>query len=246
MLRFTLFRVSIGVHWSFALIGIIVLNVYDLPEVVGWVVGVLLAVLAHELGHALTARAFGADPVKITLFGLGGLTQYPADTELTPGKRFLIAASGSAVGMALGGALYLARNTDPVSGLFPFGLALVNGFIIAGLLWGALNWLPILPLDGGNMAWHALEFVTPTYALRIAKGLTIIAAAVAAYLAIDLWESTFAAVFVAIIALQGLRIPERDAKPKPRPRPRPTSEDDADLLSIFDKPRDRENQPPPQ
>ncbi|MDJ0925089.1 MAG: hypothetical protein QNJ77_11055 [Acidimicrobiia bacterium] len=244
MLRFSLFRVAIAVHWSFALIGIIVINVYDLPEVVGWVVGVLLAVLAHELGHALTARAFGADPVKITLFGLGGLTQYPADTQLTPGKRFLIAASGSAVGMTLGGALFLARNTAAVTGLFPFGLALANGFIIAGLLWGALNWLPILPLDGGNMAWHALEFVTPTYALRIAKGLTIVAGAVVAYLAISLWDNTFGAVFVGIIALQGLRIPERGTKPKPRPQPTP--EEDADLLSIFDKPRDRENQPPQQ
>ena len=91
------------------------------------------------------------------------------------------------------------------------------------------------------MAWHALEFVTPKYALRIAKGLTIVAAAAIAYVAIDLWDNTFGAVFVAIIALQGLRITEPGAKPKPRPQPSPAAE--ADLLSIFDQPRDKGDQP---
>ncbi len=241
MLRFPLLKIPVAVHWSFALIGILVLGVYEPAEVVGWVFGVFLAVLFHEMGHALTARAFGAHPVKITLFGLGGVTTYPADTELTPGRRFLIAASGSAVGMTLGGLLFLVRNTEPVAGLFPFGRAFVSGFIVAGLLWGALNWLPILPLDGGNMAWHALEFVTPRFALRIAKGLTIVTATAIAYVAISWWDNTFGAVFVAIIASQGLRIPEPGAKPKPRPRPSPDAE--ADLLSIFDQPKDKGDQP---
>lgn len=238
MLRFSLLRVPVAVHWSFALIGILVLGTYSGAEVVGWVVGIFLAVVSHEMGHALTARSFGADPVTITLFGLGGLTQYPADTRLTPGRRFLIAASGSAVGMTLGGLLWLSNDSEFVTGLFPFGRALVSGFIVAGLLWGALNWLPILPLDGGNMAWHALEAVTPKYALRIAKGLTIVTAVALAYVAVDRWDNTFGAVFVGVIALQGLRIPERGAVSKPRPRPSLSQEES--LLSIFDKPRDQD------
>lgn len=240
MLRFSVLRVPVAVHWSFALIGLLFLGDSSGPEVVGSVVGIFLAVLSHELGHALTARGFGANPVTITLFGLGGLTQYPGDARLTPGRRFLIAASGSAVGMTLGGLLWLSRNSDLVRGLFPFAHALVWGFILAGLIWGALNWLPILPLDGGNMAWNALEIVTPTYALRIAKALTIVTAAVAAYLAINLWEATFGAIFVGIIALQGLRMPERDAVAKPRRPTRPSVEDGESLLSIFDKPRDQD------
>ena len=235
MLRFSLLRIPVAVHWSFALIGIFVLGRLDPREVAGRVTGIFLAVLAHELGHALVARGFGAHPVTITLFGLGGLTQYPADTKLTPGRRFLIAASGSAVGMVLGGSLYVARNTELIGGLFPFGRAMVSGFILAGLLWGALNWLPILPLDGGNMAWHALEFVTPKYALRVAKGLTVVTAAAAAFLIIQLWDNTFGAVFIGIIALQGMRIPERNTPPKPRPEPAPHQTDE--LLSIFDQPR---------
>lgn len=232
MLRFSVTRIPIAVHWSFVLIGVLVIGQFEIPEVVGFIVGVFIAVLSHEMGHALTARRFGADPVTITLFGLGGLTQYPADTQLTPGRRFLIAASGSAVGMTLGGLFYLARNTDVALDMFPFGRAVMWGIIVAGLLWGALNWLPILPLDGGNMAWHALEVVAPVYALRIAKVLTAITAALVAYLAVSIWDNTFGAVFLAVIAMQGLRIPERNAPP--RPRPRSTSADQESLLSIFD------------
>ncbi|MCP4966546.1 MAG: hypothetical protein GY926_15115 [bacterium] len=232
MLRLSIARIPVAVHWSFAFIGVLVIRQFEIPEVIGFVVGVFIAVLSHEMGHALTARHFGAKSVTITLFGLGGLTQYPADTPLTPGRRFLIAASGSAVGMALGGLVWLGRNTDVALNMFSFGRAVMWGIVVAGLFWGALNWLPILPLDGGNMTWHALEAVTPTYALRIAKGLTIVTAAVVAYLAITLWDNTFGAVFLVLIASQGLRIPERNATA--RPRPRPTPGDEESLLSIFD------------
>ncbi len=236
MLRFSVFGIPVGLHWTFALIGVIAIRNNPIELVVAFVVGVFIAVLAHELGHALTARAFGARPVKITLMGLGGLTQYPVTPQLTPGRRFLIAASGSAVGMTLGGAVFLMRNTDFARDLFDYGYMIGVGIVIAGLIWGALNWLPILPLDGGNMVWHALEIIVPRHALRIAKGLTIVSAAAVVYLAINLWDNTFGAVFVAIIALQGLQIRDPNAA---RPRPQPSRVDESSLLSIFDdEPKD--------
>ncbi len=232
MLRFSMFGIPVAVHWSFLFIGILAMG-QPAELIFAFVVGVFIAVLAHEMGHALTARAFGAKSVTVTLFGLGGLTQYPANTPLTPGRRFLIAASGSAVGMTLGGAVFLTRNTAFARDLFDYGRMIGVGVVIAGLLWGALNWLPILPLDGGNMVRSALDAVTPKYALRITKALTIITAAVVAYLAIDLWDNTFGAVFLAIIALQGLQTPEADAPA--RARPRPAAADETSLLSIFDE-----------
>ena len=230
MLRFSMFGIPVGVHWSFPLIGILVIGSNPLELVAAFVIGVFIAVLAHELGHALTARAFGAKSIKVTLFGLGGLTQYPVKTPLTAGQQFLIAASGSAVGMAIGGGVFVSRHAGFVRDLPDFVYAVGVGVVIAGLLWGALNWLPILPLDGGNMARYALAIATPTYALRIAKGLTIVTAAVIIYVAINLWDNTFGAVFVGIIALQGLQIPERTS---PEPKPRAVT-DPGSLLSIFD------------
>ena len=35
VLRFPVFRIPVAVHWSFALIGVLVLRVYDIPEVIG-------------------------------------------------------------------------------------------------------------------------------------------------------------------------------------------------------------------
>ena len=58
------------------------------------------------------------------------------------------------------------------------------------------------------------------------------------YLALNVSDKTFGAVFVGIIALQGLRMPERGAAAKPRPQP--TRVDDDSLLSIFDKPQQEE------
>lgn len=232
MLRFSVLRIPIGVHWSFALIGILVIRNNPLELVAGFVVGVFVAVLAHELGHALTARAFGAESVKITLFGLGGLTQYPITSRLTAGQQFLIAASGSAVGMTLGGAVYLLRDTSLASDVPDVVYAVGVGVAIAGLLWGVLNWLPILPLDGGNMARYALELVTPVYALRIAKALTVVAAAIVVYLAATVWDNTFGAVFIAVIALQGLQTPEHHGSTQPQqPSVQP---DPSSVLSIFE------------
>jgi stage IV sporulation protein FB len=230
MLRFSVFNIPVGVHWSFLLIGVLVIGNNPVQLVAAFVIGVFIAVLAHELGHALTARAFGAESIKITLFGLGGLTQYPLRTPLSEGKQFLIAASGSLVGMTVGGAVFLTRHASFVHDLPDFVYAIGVGIAVAGLMWGALNWLPILPLDGGNMARHALAIVTPKYALRIAKALTVVVAAAVAYFALTVWDNTFGAVFVGIIALQGLQTPEpTSTRPKPKPAADPGS-----LLSIFE------------
>ena len=67
----------------------------------GWVAIMFAGVLMHELGHALTARAFGQRPF-ITLHGLGGLTTWRATGAMSPGRRLLIAAAGPSVGIAIG------------------------------------------------------------------------------------------------------------------------------------------------
>ena len=69
---------------------------------------VLLSVLAHELGHALSGRAFGLKPFVI-LHALGGMTQFPPHPlrALSHGRRILITLAGPAVGIVAGVGVFL-------------------------------------------------------------------------------------------------------------------------------------------
>ena len=93
------------------------------------------------------------------------------------------------------------------------------GFIWASLGWGLLNWIPIRPLDGGAILTSFLEIVIPKRAFAVAKVISAIAGAAAAFV---LWRmgSTFGAVFILLITLTGLRSdPAERSHPQPAPPP---------------------------
>jgi Zn-dependent protease len=205
VLTFSLLRVPVRVHYSFALIALLAYGQFQGLEIVGWTIAAFVAVVAHEAGHAFTARAFGAPSVTITLFALGGVTMYPVTAEMTPGKRFLISAAGSTVGVVLGGGLWLARSAGWFDGTSDLVWVTIGSFIYVALVWGILNWLPILPLDGGQMVTSLLEIVTPQRALTIAKGVSAVAGAAAAVAAVVVLDSVFLAGFVVFITITGLQ-----------------------------------------
>ena len=195
VLRFRLFGMPVTVQGSFlliaALIGII--GVGDLSQTLAWIGVVFVSILIHELGHAFTARNFGSD-VAIELNGLGGLTRWSVPPEdLTPGRRALIAASGSATGLLFGGLVWLvATQLEPGSGLTRF---VVESLVYVNVFWGLLNWLPIRPLDGGHLLESLLEKLAPRRAPVIAKVIFVVTAAAA--LAFALWQDM---IFFAVLA----------------------------------------------
>jgi Zn-dependent protease len=202
VLRFSLGDIPVKVHFSFLVIAILSPSSRAI-DIVAWVLVVFLAVLLHEVGHALTARHYGAMPVSITLFALGGVTVYPAIEELTPGRRFVISAMGSVVGIVTGGIIGLLW----LAGLFDTATRVVRvaalSYIWAGLGWGVLNWIPIRPLDGGAMLTSALEIVMPQRAVPVAKAVSAVFGVGAAAL-LWYWGQTFGAFFVLLITAMGL------------------------------------------
>ena len=52
-----------------------------------WMVVVLVSILVHEFGHALTAKAFGYPPT-VVLYFMGGMALYRPDSGYTPSARF--------------------------------------------------------------------------------------------------------------------------------------------------------------
>ncbi len=214
MLWFTFFGIPVGVHFTFLFIALIVGARGNRTEfaasaaVAAVLIAILVAVLVHEAGHALTARYYGADDITITLFALGGVTTFSNDPPLSPGKRFVITAAGSGAGIVAGGAallLAVAGVFEGMSELFKFS---GQWFIIAALGWGVLNWVPIRPLDGGQMLTAALEIVAPHRGENIARIVSGVvgAALVAVAFAIG---NPLMGLYVAFIALVGLRRQDR-------------------------------------
>ncbi|GAB7189542.1 hypothetical protein NUM3379_02480 [Kineococcus sp. NUM-3379] len=113
----------------------------------GYAVLLLLSVLAHEVGHAVVARAAGMRVTGITLNVWGGHTSF-ADETPGPGRSFLVAVAGPVANALLAVAAWALLGT-----LEPFTVTalLVRALLVANVLVAAFNLLPGLPLDGGHL-----------------------------------------------------------------------------------------------
>lgn len=106
----------------------------------------LVSIVAHELGHSLTARCFGCRTRDITLTVIGGC----ASLERMPRKAWqelLTAAAGPAVSFAV------AVGALVASGLCPARLLAAALYVTAIINFslGAFNLLPGFPMDGGRV-----------------------------------------------------------------------------------------------
>ncbi len=143
--------------------------------VFAWIAVVFVSILLHEMGHALTARAFGSE-VEIELNAIGGLTSWTVpEADFGPGRRAVVAAAGSGVGVLFGGLVWLVASfTGPYQGL---GGVVVDNLVYVNLFWGLLNWLPIRPLDGGHLFTSLLEKIAPRRGEMIANVVFLVTAA---------------------------------------------------------------------
>jgi Zn-dependent protease/CBS domain-containing protein len=119
--------------------------------------GLFLSVLIHELGHALTARAYGVQTREITLWLLGGVAQLE-HIPRSRGAEAVIAIAGPVVSVLLSGLFGLLRGLVPsaAEGQFLLGyLSFVN------LSLALFNLLPALPLDGGRILRSLLALNKP-------------------------------------------------------------------------------------
>jgi Zn-dependent protease len=205
--RFVLMRLgSLEVEGHFALMPLLALIGFMLatsrlpaegeaPFSVGeyWLIGgagsilLLLSVFAHELAHALTARAHGLDVKKVSLFFHGDRFDERHEGN-SPGAEFLIAGVGPATSIALGGLAWAGGQLLPESRLLTPLLQFTG---VANLLLGLASLIPAFPLDGGRLVRAFFWAVTGTrlqgtrFACLAGRGL--------------------AAVFLAFAVVQGLR-----------------------------------------
>jgi Zn-dependent protease len=160
------------------------------------VVGLLLSILLHELGHAFAGRLFRAHVSHIELTGLGGLAHFERSLPRSVFARSVIYLAGPAVNLGLWyglGALTVQslRAGAPMLADPLWTLAYWNFVLMV------FNLLPAYPLDGGHTldAWLG-RLLGPLWSVRIVAGLGLLCAAGIAVLALQ-----SVAIFMLLVAL---------------------------------------------
>ena len=149
-----MFGTTIRLHWSAAAIAVVLGvglsgNVSVVVSVLG-VVGFFVAIVLHELAHALVARRFGIITTDIDLWGLGGLARLDRDPATARADGWIAAAGPLAnllAGAVAAGAAWIAHRAD------------ISHEIVLTIVWFAavnvalalFNLLPGAPLDGGRV-----------------------------------------------------------------------------------------------
>jgi Zn-dependent protease len=144
-----LFGIPVFVDLSFALLLFLFVTSFQNFSY-GLTAALILAisVVAHELGHALTARAFGYSTQDITISLLGGCASLIALPRKAH-QELLTALAGPLVSFALSGLGFLACATLPISSYY---LAFALGCLAwMNLTLGGFNLLPGFPMDGGRI-----------------------------------------------------------------------------------------------
>ncbi len=160
------FGIDVGLHWTIALIGVLLVSTLSgsvLPEfapghssaayvatALATAVLFLVSIVAHEMGHSLVAVRDGIKVRGITLFALGGVASLEGEPS-SPGSAARVALAGPAVSIGLG-----AVSIGAAIGASALGLP---GLVVAALVWlgvinlslALFNLLPALPLDGGRV-----------------------------------------------------------------------------------------------
>ncbi len=201
-LRVVLFGVPIEIRADFVLtIAALGLVTHRSPDsLLEWMALALIAVLAHESGHAIALRAFGDEPT-IMLHGGGGETR---GGDHSVKRMIVVSGAGPAIGFGLGLAVtLLARLGPPEVALSPF----IDDAILLTVGLSLVNLLPIGLLDGGHM-YNGLVLLTtgrPAGDLGRIVGVLAASAVVIGALLVGRWD--IAAFVVVIVLFNVIRIP---------------------------------------
>lgn len=182
-MAFSLGGIPVRVRLTFLILALFLGSRESNPAKVAiWVGIVFVSVLVHELGHAVVSKAFGLAP-QIELHGMGGTTSSHGAANVGRARSVAISLAGPFAGFFLAALVYGANRL----GIVPkhdFAAFALWSALWVNVGWGIFNLFPIMPLDGGNVMRHVLEWLTKGRGERPARVVSIVlAGAIAAFAA---------------------------------------------------------------
>ncbi len=151
---FTIFGISIRIHFTFLLLPLIFGHFYGLRGVF-LILFVFLCVTFHELCHSLQAGRFGVKVEQIVLLPIGGVAAMRSIPE-KPSEEFKISISGPLFNIVLALILFfpafflLGPETLFHPGVETWPKTFAYAFWINPIL-ALFNLLPAFPMDGGRV-----------------------------------------------------------------------------------------------
>lgn len=165
--------IPIRIHPLFWLLALVIgwVNTFTIPGTAIWLVIIVVSVLVHEYGHALSAMVFG-QKAEINLVALGGLTTRQGG-KLKLWQEFVVVLNGPIAGLCLALVAYFVRKTmAPASGTVAAYMLTVTVWV--NVFWTILNLLPIQPLDGGKLLSIFLESIFGLKGIKIALFISMV------------------------------------------------------------------------
>ncbi|KAA0233016.1 MAG: hypothetical protein JJLCMIEE_03108 [Acidimicrobiales bacterium] len=214
-LRFAIFGVPVTIEATLLLIAFLI-GLASLQDGIGifpwqtvavllaaWIAIVVVSILVHEVGHAVAFLAFQRKP-EILLHGFGGLTS-AGGRPLGPARSVVVSLAGPCAGFLIGAPVWIWLSQSGSNADLSYEtLWILSAIVWVNVGWGALNLLPVLPLDGGNVMAAALEAVQGSKGRRTAAAVSVAVAVAGAVLAVT-YQLWFAAMFAAFFALMNYR-----------------------------------------
>tara|TARA_B100000029_G_scaffold346692_1_gene339034 strand:- start:338 stop:1018 length:681 start_codon:yes stop_codon:yes gene_type:complete len=201
-LRFRVGPIPVRVHpvfWVTAAFVVWGAYNHDPPQLLLAVLAVFLSVLVHELGHATMTRIFGW-PSEIVLGFFGG---YATTSRTSTGRNLAVLFAGPGAGLALAALSFativvLARSEQAV---LPRVNETLGFLLVVNIFWSVLNLVPVLPLDGGQIAREILVWQNPYRGQQRAMLVSAVAGAGAAAVGY-VYGQTFLAILFGLFAYQ--------------------------------------------